>query len=123
MESEINQIQETIGKYVSGVTKGHHNEVMQAWHINGRRMIVDREQGQIIFENSPASAEYADLIPSSEVKQSAQIETIEHTSTTAYVKLKWTITSPHWKGKCIDYLLLVKPKDTWIIVSKVSHKE
>ena len=38
-------------------------------------------------------------------------------------KIKWKVIFPDWKGMEINYLLLLKGKNGWRIVSKNAYRE
>lgn len=122
-EKDFQLIQETIENYFTGVIEGNYSKIVKAWHKEGNRISVEYKTNEIIFQNSPASNEYASLKPRPEIKQSAQIEAIDKTGAAASVRLKWFIESPSGKGTCTDYLLLLKKGESWIIVTKASYKE
>ncbi len=122
-EKDFQLIQETLENYFTGVIEGNYSKIVKAWHKEGNRLLVESETSDIIFQNSPASNEYANLKPLPEIKQIAIIEAIDKTGTAASVRLKWFIESPKGKRKCTDYLLLLKERDSWTIVTKVSYKE
>ncbi len=122
-EKEFQLIQETVENYFSGVINGEYAKIVKAWHKDGNRILVNSDLQNIVFNNSPASSEYTNLIPDPELKQMAFLEAIDFTGNAACVRLKWFLESPHRVGSCTDYLLLLKRRKDWIIVSKVSHKE
>jgi len=122
-EKEFQLIQESVESYFQGVIEGDFSKVVKAWHIEGNRVVVDSRSNVVVFHNSPAHSEYAKIQPSPDTKQFAIIETIDFTGQAASVRLKWYIETPSENGTCTDYLLLLKTNDSWVIVTKVSHKE
>ncbi len=122
-EKDFQLIQETLENYFTGVIEGNYSKIVKAWHKKGNRLLVESKTTDIIFQNSPASKEYSSLKPRPEIKQTAIIEAIDKTGIAASVRLKWFIESPRGKGTCTDYLLLLKERESWTIVTKVSFKE
>ncbi|MFX0122140.1 MAG: nuclear transport factor 2 family protein [Candidatus Hodarchaeota archaeon] len=123
VEKDFQLIQNTLENYFTGVIEGNYSKIVKAWHTEGNRMLVESSTNDIIFLNSPASDEYASLKPRPEIKQTARIEAIDKTGAAASVRLKWFLESPRGTASCTDYLLLLKERESWTIVTKVSHKE
>jgi hypothetical protein len=121
-EKEFQLIQESVENYFRGVIEGNYAKVVRTWHMEGKRIFIDSQTNTIIFQNSPANPEYATLRPSPQMKQFAVIEAIDFTGQAASVRLKWYLETPGGDGTCTDYLLLLKSRDSWTIVSKVSYK-
>ncbi len=122
-EREFQLIQECVENYFRGVIEGDYSKVVKAWHTDGNRILVNFDSNTIVFQNSPASSEYAGYHPSPEMKQFAVIESIDFTGVAASVRLKWFLETPSGDGTCTDYLLLLKTNGSWVIVSKISHRE
>lgn len=120
---DIEKIKVTVRNYLDGVIKGEYKKIVEAWHKEGVRVINEPETGKIVYQNSPASTEYATYKPNPAIKQEGIIEKIEKTGTAASVKAKWILEGETWKGKCTDYLILLKEKEKWIITAKVSAKD
>ncbi|MHA1975288.1 MAG: nuclear transport factor 2 family protein [Candidatus Hodarchaeales archaeon] len=122
-EKDLQRIKETVELYFAGVIEGNYSKIIRAWHKEGNRLLIDSNSNDIVFQNSPSNNEYAKLKPNPQIMQKATIEAIDVTGTAASVRLKWLIESSNRKLTCTDYLLLLKERNTWKIVTKVSHKE
>lgn len=108
-------------KYISAVIQGEHKHAIESWHLNGKRIIADIETESIVFQTSPADKKFTNYKPNPDIHQNAVPSILEFTSTTAVGKIIWQVESDTEEKKCIDYLLLIKAKESWKIVSKVSH--
>ena len=122
-KKDIKEIEETVRKYLDGVIKGEYEKVVEAWHKEGIRVINEPETGKIVYQNSPASVEYANYKPNPAIKQEGTIEKIDNSGKAASVTVKWLLEGEMFKGTCTDYLLLLKEKEKWIITAKVSNKD
>ena len=57
----------------------------------------------------------------SKISQEGRITSVDQTGNAAYVKLVWLMEREDSQHEFTDYILLLKIKDEWKIVSKVSH--
>ena len=121
--SEHELITQTIMKYVNAVVVGTHQDAVDAWHIKGKRITYDENEEKVIFQPSPANSMFSSYKPNPEVKQDAKIVLIEITRSIASVKLRWNVRFGSLQKICTDYLLLLKSKEGWKIVGKVSDIE
>ena len=80
-KNDLLSIQKTVENYYNGVILGDFSSVVKAWHLEGFRVLLDSEKKHIVFENSPASNEYSEYKPNSEIEQLAEIKSIDITGT------------------------------------------
>ena len=123
MESEEYEVASCIKKYISAVIDGEHANAIEAWHIQGKRVMYDASLDQIVFSDSPADEKYAAYTPDPAIKQQAEIRFVDVTGSAAIVKLYWKYTMQQLQKDCYDYLMLIKAHSQWKIVGKVSHIE
>jgi len=121
---EIQNIAKTVKKYVNGVCELNFDLVKQAWIKNGHRWIIDPKTDLPYKMLSPSNEQIIKTVsPSKNGSQTVFIQSIDYSGNAAMVKIKWNIIFPDWKGIEINYLLLLKGKDGWKIVSKNVYRE
>ena len=121
---EIQNIAKAVKKYVDGVCELNFELVKQAWIEDGHRWIIDSETDLPYKMLSPSHKEVIKTVPTTKKgSQMVQIQSIDYSGNAAMTKIKWNISFPDWKGIEINYLLLLKGKDGWKIVSKNAYRE
>ena len=121
---EIPKIAETVRKYADAVCEVNFDLVKQAWIENGHRWIIDPKTDLPYKMLSPSHDEVIKTVsPSKSGTQSVIIQSIDYSGNAAMAKIKWKVNFPDWKEIEINYLLLLKGKDGWKIVSKNVHRE
>lgn len=123
-KQEIPSITKTVRRYVDGVCELKFELVKQAWIEEGHRWIVDPKTDLPYKMLSPSHDEVIKTVsPKNNESQSVVIQNIDYSGNAAMAKIKWKVNFPDWKGIEINYLLLLKGKDGWKIVSKNAYRE
>ena len=121
---EIPNIAKIVKKYIDGVCELKSELVKQAWIDDGHRWIIDSETDLPYKMLSPSHDEVIKTVPTTKKgSQIAHIQSIEYSGNAAIAKIEWRVFFPEWKGTEINYLLLLKGKDGWKIVSKNVYRE
>ncbi|WP_371802370.1 nuclear transport factor 2 family protein [Candidatus Lokiarchaeum ossiferum] len=120
--NEIDDIKKVIRNYVTAVQTMNFNLVRSAWDTDGHRWIIDPDTQE---PYKMLSASHEDVIKS--IKHSsgpsftADIISVEYTGTAAFAKIAWHSVDETKIGE-INYILLLKTKSGWKIVSKNAHR-
>ena len=121
---EIQKIAETVKKYVDAVCEFNFELVKQAWIENGHRWKIEPKTELPYKMLSPSNEQVIKTVsPSKNGSQTAVIQNIDYSGNATMAKIKWNIISPDWKGNEINFLLLLKGKNGWKIVSKNAYRE
>ena len=121
---EIPNIAQTVKKYIDGVCELNFELVKQSWIKDGHRWKIDSETNLPYKMLSPSHIDVIKTVPTTKIgSQTVQIQSIDYSGNAAMAKIKWKISFPDWNGIEINYLLLLKGKDGWKIVSKNVYLE
>lgn len=121
---EIPNIAETVKKYVDGVCELKFELVKQSWIEDGHRWIIDPKTNLPYKMLSPSHDEVIKTVQTTKNgNQRVHIQNIDYSGNAAMAKIKWEVFFPDWKGIEINYLLLLKGKDGWKIISKNVYRE
>ncbi|QEE17864.1 nuclear transport factor 2 family protein [Promethearchaeum syntrophicum] len=121
---EIPNIVYIVKNYIDGVCQLNFELVKQAWIEDGHRWIIDSETDLPHKMLSPSHKKVIKTVPTTiDGTQTVQIQSIDYSGNAAMAKIEWKINFPDWKGIEINYLLLLKGKNGWKIVSKNAFRE
>lgn len=121
-DNEIDAIKKVIRNYITAVQTMNFDLVRTAWDVTGHRWILDPETQK---PYKMLSASHEDVIKT--IKQTsgpsftADILSVEYTGTAAMAKIAWHAVNETQIGE-INYILLLKTKTNWKIVSKNAHR-
>jgi len=115
---EAERIKLTIQSYMEGVAKFNFEKAENSWHPQGLKIYYDSKSDSLktitMLQSRPLDK------PSTAIKQTAEIESLDIFGHAACVKLKWSMEREGIKKICVDYVSLIKIKKNWKIVSKIS---
>ena len=115
----IKEIKETITTYVDGVKEINFAKAESAWFKDGIKISYNPED-DIVEMLKMLDSRPSDKIKELDIHQEANIDLIDVTNTAAIVILHWTQILQGKTKHYVDYLSLLKIKDKWKIVSKIS---
>ena len=120
--NEIKAIKKVIQNYITAVQTMNFDLARSAWDATGHRWMIDLETHE---PNKMLSASHDEVINS--IKQTsgpsftADVLSIDYTGTAAMAKIGWHAVDETQIGE-INYVLLLKAKIGWKIVSKNVHR-
>jgi hypothetical protein len=123
--TEIEAISQVVQKYIRGVQKIDFDLIRQSWHPDGHRWILDPENQQPLkmlstsHETVIISVKNIDMTNKPEF--TATIQKVEYEGSAAMAKIAWHQVESDKIGE-INYILLIKTEQGWIIVSKNAHR-
>ena len=122
---EVERIKASVMEYVEGVVEFDFPRGMDPWHPDGLKFSYNREEDKLIretiLESKPDLSEEEIKQARKVVHQRGTIEYVDWTGTAASVKLLWVSERQGTHREYTDYILLLKVRDEWKIVSKVSY--
>ncbi len=124
MESpnEIPAIKLVIQGYITAVQNMDFELVQTVWEQDGHRWIIDPDTAAPYKMLSPSHEEVIKTIKkTSGPSFTADILTVDYSETAAMVKIAWHAMNTTDIGE-INFILLLKSKNGWKIVSKNVHR-
>ena len=123
--AEIDAISQVVQKYIRGVQKLDFDLVRQAWYGNGHRWICDPKTQQPLKMLSPSHEDVIQSVQNSNKNNrpefTAAIQNVDYEGSAAMVKIAWHPLDNENIGE-INYILLLRTEQDWIIVSKNAHR-
>lgn len=122
---EIEEIKAAVMEYVEGVVEFDFPKGMNPWHPDGLKISYDSTNGELvretILQSKPDLTTEEIEQAKARISQSGHIASVDRTGNAASVKLLWLSRSAVNLREYTDYILLLKIKNEWKIVSKVTH--
>ena len=116
-QKELNNIEQTVQKYVDAVIEFNFELAEDSWHPDGVKIFYDEEDESLnlltILQTRPDSK------PKGKISQSAEIKEINRVGKAATVLLQWLMERDNSKFIFTDFISLLKIKEQWKIVAKV----
>ena len=123
--AEIDAISEVVQKYIRAVQKFDFDLVRKAWHADGHRWILDPKTQKplklLSASNEKVIQSVQNIDRSNKPEFTATIQNVDYEGSAAMVKIAWHPLESDKIGE-INYILLLKTEQEWIIVSKNAHR-